>query len=148
MSGAIRKLYRNTLFRSSLLGALLFVLSLFAALGYVYYAVVASELNKIDRSISLEIKEFREEYNRAGTLAIDLARTSGRIPIRASTDDMLYRRIYSEAGLQAIGQASLLRGLSYERLYVLQTSEGVIGNLGLLAEQNEGILFDLSLIHI
>ena len=143
MSGAIRKLYRNTLFRSSLLGALLFVLSLFAALGYVYYAVVASELNKIDRSISLEIKEFREEYNRAGTLAIDLARTSGRIPIRASTDDMLYRRIYSEAGLQAIGQASLLRGLSYERLYVLQTSEGVIGNLGLLAEQNEGILFDL-----
>jgi len=143
MSGAIRKLYRNTLFRLSLLGALLFVLSLFAALGYVYYAVVASELNKIDRSIAEEISEFKEEYNRAGVRGIELAQKSGRIPLEASTDDMLYRRIYSAAGSQWIGQASLLRGLSYERLYVLQTNEGVIGNLGLLAEQSEGTLFDL-----
>ena len=46
MFGSLRKLYRNTLFRLSLLGALLFVLSLFAALGYVYYAVVESELRR------------------------------------------------------------------------------------------------------
>ena len=44
MFGSIRKLYRNTLFRLSLLGALLFVLSLFVALGYIYYATIVSEL--------------------------------------------------------------------------------------------------------
>ena len=66
MFGTIRKLYRNTLFRLSLLGALLFVLSLFVALGYIYYATIESELRRVDRANEAEITELQEFYDRAG----------------------------------------------------------------------------------
>jgi len=66
MSGAIKKLYRNTLFRLSLLGALLFVLSLFAALGYIYYATIESEFRRIDRVNRAEIEELQTLYDNVG----------------------------------------------------------------------------------
>jgi len=134
MAGSLRKLYRNTLFRLSLLGALLFVLSLFVALGYVYYAVVQSELRRVDRSIDAEITEFRDVYRSSGEGAILAAKQSGLLSPVATPDSPLYRRIYTEAALEPVGRAIILRGLSYERLYILQTDEGVIGNLGLQPE--------------
>ena len=62
MIEAIKKILRNTLFRLSLLGAFLFVLSLFAALGYIYYATIFSELRRVDASISDEIAELQVVY--------------------------------------------------------------------------------------
>jgi hypothetical protein len=43
------KIYKNTLFRLSLLGALLFVLSLMVVAVSVYYVTVIAELNRIDK---------------------------------------------------------------------------------------------------
>lgn len=146
MSGSIRKLYRNTLFRLSLLGALLFVLSLFAALGYVYFATVQSELRRVDRSIDAEIKEFRDVYQAAGLGAVQSAKQSGVLSPIATNQSPLYRRVYTEAGLGPVGRAVILRGLSYERLYMLekipQTEQGVIGNLALQPDEIENGFFD------
>ena len=77
MFGSLRKLYRNTLFRLSLLGALLFVLSLFAALGYVYYAVVESELRRVDRAIDEEISQMKLAFDEAGKAGAEQAKAAG-----------------------------------------------------------------------
>ena len=63
MIEAIKKLSRNTLFRLSLLGAFLFVISLAVALGYVYFATITAELNRVDRSIEAEISELQQIYD-------------------------------------------------------------------------------------
>jgi len=73
MGGTLRKLYRNTLFRLSLLGAFLFVASLFIALGYIYYATIESELRRVDRANETEIAELQEFYDRAGSAAVRTA---------------------------------------------------------------------------
>jgi len=66
MLSAISKLFRNTLFRLSLLGAVLFVVSLFASLGYVYYATVSSELREVDKTIRAEVSEIQNIYQDNG----------------------------------------------------------------------------------
>ena len=71
MIKAIKKLYRNTLFRLSLLGAFLFVASLFVAMGYVYYATIESELRRVDRALETEFTEFQNLFDEKGIVAVD-----------------------------------------------------------------------------
>jgi len=71
MIEAIRKLYKNTLFRLSLLGAFLFVASLFVAMGYVYYATIQSELRRVDRTLETEFTEFQNIFDEKGIVAVD-----------------------------------------------------------------------------
>ena len=71
MIKAIKKLYRNTLFRLSLLGAFLFVTSLFVAMGYVYYATIESELRRVDRALETEFTEFQNLFDEKGIVAVD-----------------------------------------------------------------------------
>jgi len=66
MLKAVSKLFRNTLFRLSLLGAVLFVVSLFISLGYVYYATISSELRRVDGVLSAEVNELQEIYSGYG----------------------------------------------------------------------------------
>jgi len=71
MLEAIKKLSRNTLFRLSLLGAFLFVTSLFVAMGYVYYATIESELRRVDRALETEFTEFQSIFDEKGIVAVD-----------------------------------------------------------------------------
>lgn len=66
MLTAARKLYRNTLFRLSLLVAVLFVFSSVALLGYVYYATISSEFRRIDRALVAEINELNVLFEERG----------------------------------------------------------------------------------
>jgi len=138
MAGAIRKLYRNTLFRLSLLGALLFVLSLFAALGYIYYATIESELRRVDRSIGAEIAELQSIYDTAGEAKLDAARQVGVIGPLEPDKSINAERIYNQGGTEAVGRAIFLRSASYEGLYVLVTPNGPTGNLANQAVQTTG----------
>ena len=56
---AFKRLYRNTLFRLTLLAASLFAVSSIVSLGYVYYATIKLELNRVDRDILTEIEELK-----------------------------------------------------------------------------------------
>jgi len=71
MIEALKKLSRNTLFRLSLLGAFLFVVSLFVAMGYVYYATIESELRRVDRALETEFAEFQNIFDDKGIVAVD-----------------------------------------------------------------------------
>lgn len=144
MFGSIRKLYRNTLFRLSLLGALLFVLSLFVALGYIYYATIESELRRVDRANEAEITELQALYDRAGQVSITNAVERGLLPRDISPTDNNFRRIYHQAGNAFLKNAVFQRGLSsgpiLERVYLLQGPPGTdpTGNLNNIAVRPTG----------
>ena len=164
MVGAIRKLYRNTLFRISLLGALLFALSLFVALGYIYYATIESERRRVDRANEAEIAEFQAFYDRAGKSAIEQARIVGLIGPLEPITSLSSRRIYHQNGTETINNLVIARGLSYgdqpyERVYILRSGERITGNLAqqpvektgeeknLLPEEGEGRFTRVDLIY-
>ena len=71
MLRTLQKLCRNTLFRLSLLGALLFVVSLFVSLGYIYFATVSSDRRQVDKSIIKEIEGLQQLYEDEGIIPVN-----------------------------------------------------------------------------
>ena len=143
MYGSIRKLYRNTLFRLSLLGALLFVLSLFVALGYIYYATIESELRRVDRANETEIAELQGFYDAAGRDAVDKARLSGLIGLLEPMTSLNARQIYHQNGVETVNNLVIARGLPYgdqpyERVYVLRAGTRITGNLAPIPVETTG----------
>lgn len=150
MGGAIRKLYRNTLFRLSLLSALLFILSLFVALGYIYYATIESELRQVDRSNEAEIAELQTLYDRAGQVGVQNAIERGILQPTETAASNNYRLVYHQAGRNFVGTTVLQRGTSsnviLERLYVVQGPDYSVGNLAGQATKTTGQEEEVSLM--
>ena len=143
MFGFIRKLYRNTLFRLSLLGALLFVLSLFVALGYIYYATIESELRRVDKANETEIAELQGFYDAAGRDAVAKARLAGLIGPFESMTSLNARQIYHQNGVETVNNLVIARGLPYgdqpyERVYVLRSGSRITGNLAPIPVETTG----------
>ncbi len=118
MFSALRKIYRNTLFRLSLLGALLFVVSLFISLGYIYFATISSELRRVDKILLAEVNEFQTIYENEGL---------------QSVGNVVLTRITSREGLYLL---QALRGPSVGNLGQEFVDRG--GNLIALAKNDEG----------
>ncbi len=143
MFGSIRKLYRNTLFRLSLLGALLFVLSLFVALGYIYYATIESELRRVDRANEAEIAELQNFYDRAGQSAVEQARSAGLLAANEPMTSLNSRRVYHQNGTETVNNLVIARGLPYgdqpyERVYILRAGGRITGNLAPIPVERTG----------
>lgn len=85
MLAALKRLYRNTLFRLSLLGAVLFVVSLLISLGYVYYATISSELRDVDKTLIEETRNLQALYDKEGVISVNR-----EIIMRASSNERLY----------------------------------------------------------
>ena len=103
MLEAVQKLYRNTLFRLTLLAAFLFVASSLLTLGYIYYATVSADLRRVDKALVVEITELEELFEVAGPNLVD-----DEIFSRAASGDgyYLYRYGVAEVGnFDAIGSA-------------------------------------------
>ena len=79
------KIYKNTLFRYSLLGALLFVLSLMIVAVSVYYATVTSELNRVDKLVETEHSEIQKIYDENGFQAVER-----EVTLRTASSEGLY----------------------------------------------------------
>ena len=103
MLDAIQKLYRNTLFRLTLLAAALFVASSLLTLGYIYYATVSADLRRVDKALVVEITELEELFAETGPNLVD-----DEIFSRAASGEgyYLYRYGNAEVGnFDAIGAA-------------------------------------------
>ena len=85
MLNALKKIYRNTLFRLSLLGAILFVVALFIALGNVYFLTISSEIRRVDKTLVTEIGEFQTILNEANIIAL-----RQEVFLRSASGDGLY----------------------------------------------------------
>jgi len=70
MLNALSKLFRNTLFRLSLLGTLLFTVSVLISLAYVYFATISSELRRVDQELIAEMEELQEVFDQFGGPAV------------------------------------------------------------------------------
>ena len=143
MFGSIKKIYRNTLFRLSLLSALLFVLSLFVALGYIYYATIESEFRRVDRANEAEIAELQDFYDAAGKDAVDRSRLVGLIDPLESMTSLNVRQIYHQNGAETVKNLVIARGLPYgdqpyERVYVMRAGQGITGNLAQIPVETTG----------
>ncbi|WP_409433500.1 ATP-binding protein [Litorimonas sp. RW-G-Af-16] len=140
MLQALQKLLRNTLFRLSLLGALLTVFSVGAALSVVYYSMISTELQRVDSVLEDEIGEFQNIYDAAGLKAIETAVALGNLPAESSLESLDYKRIYNLGGIQAVGTAMTTRGATFEGLYLVQTPRFSQGNLmNSSGEQTEAV---------
>ena len=85
MIEAIKKLSRNTLFRLSLLGAFLFVVSLMIVAMSVYYATVTSEIRRVDRLVETEHAEIQKIFDERGFPAVER-----EVTIRTASSEGLY----------------------------------------------------------
>lgn len=129
MIKAVRKLFRNTLFRLSLVGALLTVLSVGAAIYLLYYSMVDTEINRVDAAIEEEIGQFQDIYDSSGKKAVETAIALGRLPSNISTDSDEYKAVYHNNAVRAVGEVMKLRGATFEGLYLVQSPGYSEGNL-------------------
>jgi signal transduction histidine kinase len=117
------------MFRLSLLGAMLTMVSVAAALGLVYYSMIQSELSRVNDNIETEIAELQDIFEKGGQDTILAAIEQNVIPATLPVISANYRRLYRQGGIEAVSRAVFIRGASYEGLYILQTGQGTIGNL-------------------
>ncbi|MCF6220936.1 MAG: HAMP domain-containing histidine kinase [Robiginitomaculum sp.] len=66
MLAPLKRLYKNTVFRLSMIAAGLFAMSSLIVLGYIYFATVVSDLNRVDKAMELEIEELTQIYETQG----------------------------------------------------------------------------------
>jgi len=126
---AVRKLFRNTLFRLSLVGALLTVLSVGAAIYVLYYTMVDTEINRVDAAIEEEIGQFQGIYDASGQKAVETAIALGRLPKDINLQDDGFKTVYHANGVRAVGEVMKLRGATFEGLYFIQSQGYSEGNL-------------------
>ncbi len=119
MIEAIKKLSRNTLFRLSLLGAFLFVLSLLIVAMSVYYATVTSELRRVDRLVESEHAEIQKIFDEKGFQAVER-----EVTIRTASSEGLYGLVNDRVAVGNLffqtvtkedGELPLLTGLEPEQ---------------------------------
>lgn len=142
MLDALKRLYRNTLFRLMLLAATLFVVSAIVSLGYVYDATVSAELRRIDKAMISEIKELETLYQERGFSGLNR-----EIILRSSTGEGLYVMQYTitvngepqsgfagnlaelpgRATERELGFFTLGRDSAYERLELLYSQRDTEG---------------------
>ena len=67
----LARLYRNTLFRLTLLTAFLFVSSSLVTLGYIYFATISADLRRVDQALQAEIREFEQLFEEGGPTALN-----------------------------------------------------------------------------
>lgn len=117
------------MFRLSLLGAVLTMVSVAAALGLVYYSMIQSELSRVNDNIETEIAELQDIFQTGGLDTIAAAIEQSVLPDTIEENAPDYIRLFRQGGIEAVSRAVFIRGASYEGLYILQTGQGAIGNL-------------------
>ena len=79
------RLWKNTLFRLTLMTACLFVTGSLIALGYIYFATISSDLRRVDGTLIAEVQELTNLYERDGIGAVDR-----EIILRSAAGEGLY----------------------------------------------------------
>jgi signal transduction histidine kinase len=113
LAETLGRLLRNTVFRLSLVGALLFGVSLLVAQGIVYYRIVASEMNRVENSLQTELDELITLFRSSGDVALQRAIDEGRLPPDISLyseADRARAKVFADAGARGrVSQVVYLR---------------------------------------
>lgn len=144
------RLFRNTVFRLSLLGAVLFGVSLLVAQLIVYDRIVSSELRRIDAGLREELTELEQLFDRGGSAAVQAALRAGVLPAQGvALNEEQKRRveaIYERGAQETTTRVVTLRELSPDIYTMFVFKEARFGklvtdeiyNLGMEAEALSG----------
>ena len=80
LAETLGRLMRNTVFRLSLVGSLLFALSLLIAQLFAYDRIVSSELRRVEETLRDELIEYRTLAEASGQAAVQRAQALGQLP--------------------------------------------------------------------
>ena len=121
MLSALSKLFRNTLFRLSLLGAVFFVVALIIALGNVYFLTISSEIRQVDKSLTEEVKEFQTLLDEGGLIPV-----SREIFLRSGSGD----RHYLLTSRNQNGDDMVMGSLGEQIVTLKNQEKAVLGEVG------------------
>ncbi len=85
LAETLGRLLRNTVFRLSLIGSLLFGLSLLVAQLLVYQEIVGSEQSRIEQELMQDLEDLEFRFVDSGTQAIAAAQQAGLLPREEGT---------------------------------------------------------------
>ena len=122
LAETLGRLLRNTVFRLSLIGSLLFGLSLLVAQVLVYREIVLSEQNRIENGLVDDLAELEVRFVESGSKAIEAAQRAGLLPPAGQPLDaqqqLILKRIDKVAGEQ-LSQIILVRDFPEDIYYSL-----------------------------
>lgn len=87
MFAPLKRLFKNTVFRLSMLAAAVFAMSSLIVLGYIYFATVVSDLNRVDRAMELELTELANIFETRGAEELNKVIFYRALPKGASNAD-------------------------------------------------------------
>ena len=147
LAETLGRLLRNTVFRLSLIGSLLFGLSLLVAQLLVYREIVLTERTRIERTLSEDLQEFLTAFDSYGITAVGDAQRSGLLPLPGQPltpeQQALTERIYDSGVKDRMTTLVTVRDLppdTYSTLFLFD--ETVVGRLASEEIANEGLEAD------
>ncbi len=130
LAETLGRLLRNTVFRLSLIGALLFGLSLLVAQLLVYREIVLSEQTLIERRLADELQNTMLVFGSGGETALGEARRGGILPPKGAPltpeQQVLLETIYDQGAKTATSRFITLRDFAPDNAYSLFVFKGVV----------------------
>ena len=110
LAETLGRLLRNTVFRLSIVGSLLFGVSLLVAQLIVYDTIVSSEERRVEQGLTEELTELEVLFAQGGEAAIVAARRNGLLT--ESTPQSVGQAIFDQGAQQTLQRVITLRDLS------------------------------------
>lgn len=111
LAETLGRLLKNTVFRLSLVGALLFGGSLLVAQLIVYDRIVSSEERRVEEGLKTELAELESLFAQGGSAAVNAAQRNGLLPGPDIDQDMV-QRIFDKGAQETLESVVTLRDLS------------------------------------
>ena len=123
LAETLGRLLRNTVFRLSLMGALLFGVSLLVAQGIVYDRIVSSEVRRIQTQGTEELNELLTLAEINGKRAVDTATISGLLPKDPVLAEAQARQLFEDAATTSLQIAIANRTGDPQTFYLFRLGE-------------------------
>ncbi|MGB6230238.1 MAG: HAMP domain-containing sensor histidine kinase [Litorimonas sp.] len=112
LADTLGRLLKNTVFRLSLVGALLFGGSLLVAQLIVYDRIVSSEMRRVNEGLRDDLVEIQTLFDRGGLRAISEAKRVGQLPPNISVNDPAAQPFYDLGARETVERFVTLREVS------------------------------------
>lgn len=133
LAETLSRLLKNTVFRLSLVGAVLFGGSLLVAQLIVYDTIVSSELRRIEEGLKNELSELEIIFQRGGNAELLAAQQSGILPQTASEINLeqvaLARAIFDAGARERTSRYVTLRDVSPDIYSMFVFKGAAVGKL-------------------
>ncbi|WP_298913665.1 HAMP domain-containing sensor histidine kinase [uncultured Algimonas sp.] len=137
------RLFRNTVFRLTLVGSLLFGVSLLVAQLIVYDRIVTSELRLVDEGLRDDLAEIDRLFVISSQVAIQRAKERGLLPADATLQSPEAQEISGRIAREVVSERLTQRDLAEDRYSMFVLDEVRVGKLITDEILEEGIEADV-----